>query len=641
MYICYILARVHKISHNSKRKSIKLTVSNQNNVEIEKTISTICESLKHKETAIFCGAGISFNSGLPLVNDLLKYILRLVGVNNNDAEKLLKSNLPFEAFIQTLIDEASVDDILEIFSKGEPNTNHDLIAEILNSGYVKTVMTTNFDTLIERALTKIGLNEGVNYQVFSTEEEFKNIDWKSETIKIIKIHGCISNKKEMAITMELVARRIINQQKNYLISSFFSSKINSNILVLGYSCSDLFDISPIIESLEDNKSQITFLEHNSSNKEIKIESISLKNFKNPFQDYIGKRIYFQTDEFTKQLWKSILSKPYELKQFEISWKKNIDKWLQEITSYSSGMKNQISARLFYDIGEYNLSIKIWEEGLTIVQKENNLLFFYAQLGNIGMALNAIGKFTDAKKCLEESVKVCREIGNIQGEISQLQALGNIYRNLREFDNAIESFNKAVSLAEKNESDSLCSTLGNLATIYNQIEDYDNAIKILQKGLPIALATGSKQSEGSMLTSLGIAFFQKGDIEKAVDLVMESIKVTRQIGDRQGKCMSLHNLSNFCLQIEDYENCFKHSRNGLEIAKEIGIRPSEASAYYNIGTCHFFKGEQELAISHLNKAIEIYIEIFGENHSHTISAINTLKRAEQFPDSNKMTKMKFK
>jgi tetratricopeptide (TPR) repeat protein len=618
-----------------------LTISNQNNKEIEQTISTVCEILKSKETAIFCGAGISFNSGLPLVNDLLSYILKLIEVNNIDAKKLLKSNLPFEAFIQTLTDEVGVDDILEIFSKGEPNTNHDLIAELLNLGYVKTVLTTNFDILIEKALIKIGLEEGTNYQVFSTEKEFENIDWQSNIIKIIKIHGCISNKEEMAITLKLVARKTIDQHKNNLISSFFSSTINPNLLVLGYSCSDLFDISPIIESVTDNKSQITFLEHYSSEIEIKSENISLKDLKNPFQDYVGKRIYFQTDEFTKQIWKSILLKPYELKKFEISWKENIDMWFKEASEYSSGMKNQISARLFYDIGEYSLSIKFWEEGLTIAQKENNQIFFYAQLGNIGMALNAIGKFTDAKKCLEESVKACREIGNTQGEISQLQALGNIYRNLREFDNAIESFNKAVSLAEKNISPSLCSSLGNLATVYNQIEDYDNTIKILQKGLAVALVTGSKQSEGSMLTSLGIAFFQKGNIEKAFNLIMESIKVTRQIGDRQGECMSFHNLSNFCLQTEDYENCLKHSKNGLEIAKEIGIKPSEAAAYYNIGTSYFFKGEQESAIYHLNKAIGIYTEIFGVNHSHTISAVNALTRAEQFPDSNKMTKMRMK
>lgn len=618
-----------------------MTDSNQNNIEIKQTISKIIEKLNLKEIAIFCGAGISFNSGLPLVTDLIKYILKIIDVCDTDAEKILQSNLPFEAFIQTLSEEASVEDILDIFSKGEPNTNHELIAELIKLGLVRTVLTTNFDTLIEKALNKTGLTEGINYQVFSTEKEFENINWQSDNIKIIKIHGCISDKKEMAITLELVARRTINQVKDKVISSFFSNAINPKILILGYSCSDLFDISPLIELKEDNKSQILFLEHDFSDSEIKIEDISLKGQKNPFQNYNGTRIYLNTDTFTKYLWQSILSLNYEYKRISISWKENVDKWLQEASMYSLGMKNQISARLFYDIGEYNISINIWEQGIAIAQKENNLIFFYAQLGNIGMALNAKGEFEKAKKCLEESVKACNEIGNIQGEISQLQALGNIYRNLREFDNSIKVFNKAIALAEKYELDSLCSSLGNLATVYNQNEEYDNAIKILQKGLSIALVTGNKQSEGSMLTSLGIAYFQKGDYENAVNFVMESLSVTRQIGDRQGECMSLHNLSNFCLQIEDYDNCLKHSNLGLEIAKEIGIKQSEAGAYYNIGSSYFFKGEQESAIFHLKKALEIYTNIFGINHSHTISAINALTRAEKFPKTNQMTKMRMK
>lgn len=618
-----------------------LTNLNQNKPEIEQMISIVSEKIKLKNASIFCGAGISFNSGLPIVTDLLKYILSILDVNNADANKILQSNLPFEAFIQTLTDEVSVDNILEIFSKGEPNSNHQLIAGLIKLGLVKTVFTTNFDTLIEKSLYKIGLIEGIDYQVFSSENEFKNIDWQSDLIKIIKIHGCISNKKEMAITLELVARKTIDQHKEKVISSFFCKSINPTVIILGYSCSDLFDISPLIESIEDNKSEILIFEHNFLENEIRIEDISLKQQKNPFKSYEGLRIYLNTDTFTRHLWKLTLSVNYEYRCVAISWKGNIDKWLEEAIEYSLGIKNQISARLFYDIGEYDLSIKIWEQGLTIAQKENNLTFFYAQLGNIGMALNAIGKYREAKKCLEESTKACSEIGNIQGEISQLQALGNIYRNLREFDNSIEVFNKAVILSEKHELYSLCSSLGNLATVYNQIEDYDNAINILQKGFSIALITGNKQSEGSMLASLGIAYFQKGDYTNGINFTTESVNLTRQIGDRQGECMSLHNLSNFCLQIEDYDNCLKHSNLGLEIAKEIGIKQSEAGAYYNIGTSYFFKGEQSSAIFNLKKAIEIYSDIFGESHSHTISAKNSLIRAEKYPESNQMTKMRMK
>ena len=177
-----------------------MTDSKRNKQEL---LLEISEKIKLQESAIFFGAGISYNSGLPLVYDLIKYLLNTIDVGDSDAEKILNSNLPFEGFIQTISDEVSVDSILDIFSKGEPNGNHEFIAGLINKGLVKTILTTNFDTLIEQALNNLGLIDGVNFQVYSTENDFEKIDWKSETVKIIKIHGCVSDKKEMAITFDL------------------------------------------------------------------------------------------------------------------------------------------------------------------------------------------------------------------------------------------------------------------------------------------------------------------------------------------------------------------------------------------------------------------------------------------------------
>lgn len=593
---------------------------------LEQIIHDIKLSIQNKKIALFCGAGISYHSGIPLANGLLKYILQVLDVEEPNALKILDSNLPFESFIQTLSSEVDINDILDIFSRGEPNANHTLIAHLIKAGYVKTVLTTNFDSLIEKALNLIGLEVGIDYHVFSNENEYRKIEWDDNSIKIIKIHGCISNREEIEITLDLVARQAINQDKGKVIHSFFSKSINHNILVLGYSCSDIFDITPLIETVEEEKSNIFFLEHCFESSNYKTENIKQKKEKNPFYIYEGTRIHYNTDSLVKDVFRSLLLPQYEFQSETISWEENIDLWINKAVEYSEGIKKQLAARLFYDIGEYNLAIETWEQGLVIAQHEGNQIFFYALLGNLGMAFNAIGNFDNAQKCLEESSKACRDIGNIQGEVSQLQALGNIYRNLRKFDKAIESLKRAVSLAEMYENRSLCSSLGNLATVYNQVENYDEAINVLQKGLAIALSTGNKQSEGSMLASLGIAFFQKKDYHNAINFVLKSVEVTRQIGDRQGESLSLHNLSNFSLQFEDFDNCIKYSTMSLAIAKEIKIKPSEANGYYNIGTAYYFKGEYENAVKNLKSAVDIFDEIYGSNHSNTISAVNALDMA---------------
>lgn len=589
----------------------------------------ICEKIKFHETAIFCGAGISYNSGLPLANDLIKYVLKTLDVKDSNSKKILNSNLPFESFIQTLTDEVNVDSILDIFLKGEPNINHELIAGLINKGLVKTILTTNFDTLIEKALNNLGLIKGENFRVYSTEKEFEKIDWESDIIKIIKIHGCATDKKEMAITLELVARRTNMQIKNNVISSFFSKTINPNILVLGYSCSDLFDISPQIETITGNKSQIFFLEHVITNSEFYTEDISIKAYKNPFKNFNGQRIYTNADTLIEYLWKSTLVTNYKYSSANISWKENIDSWQKEAIEYSLGIKNQISARLFYDIGEYELAIKIWEQGLIIAQSENNQLFFYSQLGNLGMALNAIGRYNDAKRCLEESTKACQDIGNLQGEIAQLQALGNIYRNLDDFDSAIKAYNKAVLLAGKEDISGLCTSLGNLASIFTQREQPDEAIQVLEKGLMLAKEIGDKQSEGSMLCSIGIAYSQKGDNKKANQFIQESFFTTKKIGDRQGECMALLNLSNVNLRDKEFDNCLNNATSSLHIAKDLNLKQSEGNAYYNIGSALFFSGNVKSAIPNIKKAIDVFSEIYGNEHRHTQSAIKVLNSAENF------------
>lgn len=401
----------------------------------------LSKAIIHNNAAIFCGAGISYNSGLPLANDLVRNILASIDVNETDSSIILNSNLPFEAFIQTLIDEVSVDDILEIFNTGEPNTNHELIAELVKAGFIRTVLTSNFDLLIEKALMFKGLKKGIDFEVYATEEEFGKINWEHSNIKIIKIHGCISNKEQMAITLKGVASRTIIQNKNQVVKSFFSKTVNPNVFIIGYSCSDIFDISPQIELIDSERSEVFLLEHTNKISDIIIEDISLKEIKNPFQSFTGRRIIINADYFVKQLWQTILPKPYQFQSNSISWNENISKWLNQSIEYSIGIKNHISARLFYDIGEYEISIKKWEQGIVIAQKEQNQIFFYSQLGNLGMAFNALGRYKEARRCLEESVNACQEIGNIQGEIAQLQALGNIYRNLGEFDRSIKLFKK--------------------------------------------------------------------------------------------------------------------------------------------------------------------------------------------------------
>lgn len=350
----------------------------------KKSINEIFDTGDFIRGAVFCGAGISYHSGLPIVYDLLSKILNVLNVDHSEAKIILESKMPFEYFMETIMNEVNIDGILDIYSGGIPNATHHYIASLVESGKVQTIMTTNFDQLIEKAL----LQKNIAFEVYSDEEAFKRIDWKADNIKVIKIHGCVSNKQKLGITLKAVSNRELSDGKNKIVSNFFSKAQHSKILIMGYSCSDIFDITPIIEQIPDKKgSEIYFIEHWNNEKE-HCESINLKKDKNPFEKFSGYRKYINTDAFVKQEVLKLGKSDYNFVSTSTQWKIEVDKWLQgAIQENTVGVVNQLPARLFYNIGQFVIAKKHFELSMSAAQKIGNQTMFFCRDGKSSNDIN--------------------------------------------------------------------------------------------------------------------------------------------------------------------------------------------------------------------------------------------------------------
>lgn len=70
----------------------KKEVSYKNCGNMEECISILSEKLERGGLSIFCGAGISFNSGIMTVEPLVKYLLGFLSAEQEDIELYLKDN---------------------------------------------------------------------------------------------------------------------------------------------------------------------------------------------------------------------------------------------------------------------------------------------------------------------------------------------------------------------------------------------------------------------------------------------------------------------------------------------------------------------------------------------------------------------
>ena len=151
----------------------------------------LVEQLCKGNCVLFVGAGISIGEGgLPSGGQLAKELAERCDYPGDDF-----SLDRVAQYYENNIDRA---DLLEYVcerireARREPMETHKLIASLP----FKTIVSTNYDCLIERALEE----SGKSLKVIVTDEDISS--WKEDAVNLLKIHGCISQREYIVITKD-------------------------------------------------------------------------------------------------------------------------------------------------------------------------------------------------------------------------------------------------------------------------------------------------------------------------------------------------------------------------------------------------------------------------------------------------------
>src|SRR6266849_4804662 len=169
---------------------------------------------------------------------------------------------------------------------------------------IDTIITTNFDELFEHSLEMAGAIKGKDYIVAAARHELLQLDWSERRVKVVKLHGTISDKQNLGVTLNSIAAGTEVVRMSEVMKQLFLNPGLRSVLVLGYSCSDSFDIGPAIESCAPSPTRVLFIDHSQSGswKTALVEPVGAKLAKNPFHDYEGERLFAETGQVIAHLW---------------------------------------------------------------------------------------------------------------------------------------------------------------------------------------------------------------------------------------------------------------------------------------------------------------------------------------------------
>jgi glycosyltransferase involved in cell wall biosynthesis len=196
--------------------------------------AAILENIKNKETVLFIGSGFSISAGVP---------------SSGSLASLLKSRLPG----RYRPEESALDQIAEEFEKefgrgrlvsevcsflqslhlSDSSITHRLLASLIKHGFIRTIITTNYDTLIEDTCSVLG----VPLTVVAHESQLHEAA-RHDTCVLFKIHGDFFHPELLVLTKRDLISWKFRAELQPILNEIKTIFAKCPILFVGYSLSD-------------------------------------------------------------------------------------------------------------------------------------------------------------------------------------------------------------------------------------------------------------------------------------------------------------------------------------------------------------------------------------------------------------------
>ncbi|TNJ40344.1 hypothetical protein FGF66_00885 [Chlorobaculum thiosulfatiphilum] len=520
--------------------------------------------IKNGNAAFFVGAGISRQAGIPMARDIECGIINVLGVEDNDAVVYKEKQLPLEATIESIIKyTSSSEKLFAIFHNVSPQRNHQLIARLAHSDkyQVPVVLTTNFDTLIEQAGAFNVFVDGVHQPSMIKGLEFPCL---------VKLHGCVNSIGALCATIKDVANERAFERRRYALKYFLDGVKIKDVIVLGYSFSDKFDISPLLRALQ-LPVRFWIINHNDSNL-LRSNSLSDMPDDYPLRSYDGALIDLNTDKFIDVLWAKTQNDPVNSLAYEkLQYDAKLALWRDDIEWKNGyGIVSLISAVLFRNANCYNLSNRYAERAMGEFDKSSALDYMCILSQLMGDNLRDLGDLSEAVKNFKYANKYAKISNRVDYSAKSLNSLGVVMEDYaKDMDiknesafphssrrKAIKYYDLAIKRAEyvnDKELSSICEANKAIAMKNIQNKKYRiYAFSILHRSLKVAKKVGDVKSVARYYGMMASCLSLLGRKKWAIDLWFRAMQTSKDIGDSQHVAIWTANLGEDYIDIDKIE-----------------------------------------------------------------------------------------
>ncbi|MCH7614089.1 MAG: tetratricopeptide repeat protein [Candidatus Marinimicrobia bacterium] len=588
---------------------------------------------KSKNSLSFlAGSGISMNypsclpTGKQFIYELVKNLIpkevqeKIINLTNIESGNINSNHfLRFEKLIQLLQNFDYNLHVLDFYADcNKSNLMHEILAKFIQSGH--TVFTTNFDNLIEIGLEKMkSTKDNISPVIYKNDwENAKLVDFDY----IYKLHGsitdyrdCSDSRKSIQATLKQIGqgKEITLLLEKWKSLAFEAKLVSDDLIVVGYSGLDDFDILPTLKTIT-SKQRIIWIYHDEIDlNDAKIEIIDYKkNSDDRLYNY-----FFSMYDGSFRLPNSIIEIHVNTSQF-LNW----------------------LARHYFD---FNSEIKSLECSQFILKTPDNLKLTDSQRWYLAGDIFSYYSQKEAKNCIEKSIICAKKEGAKHLEAKSLLLLGRQYESRLHYGNsdkneenqnwnvAYDCYENARKLFRKGSTDH-ADSLSNIGFLYeqraskeNEKKNYQDALRYFHKGLEIYINNKDYEGIAKNYNNISTVEYYLENYENAIKYATDAVEIDKKYGYIEKLSTHLLNLGYSYLKNGD-DKGIAIIKEAIALNRPIGDPLVSANCLHAVGVYYYSKRNYEEALSYYKEALSYLTD---SNHNISIILKESINRLNIF------------
>jgi tetratricopeptide (TPR) repeat protein len=213
---------------------------------------------------------------------------------------------------------------------------------------------------------------------------------------------------------------------------------------------------------------------------------------------------------------------------------------------------------------------VCQAAIQAAERADNLPAKARALDNLGIVHGQQRRYQDAIDALEQSLAICREVGDRRDEGTTLNDLGLVYRKQGRYQDAIGYFERSLALRRAvGDRHGEGKVLNNLGEVYREQHRYQEALGCYQQDLAICRALGDARGEAVTLENVGHLHLAQGRNQEAVGCYQQALVISRQAGDRLAEAETLRGLGHAVAAVQGPGAARAHWMAALGILEDLG------------------------------------------------------------------------